>query len=76
MDIKNYIRKKASGLVVLAKVGGGFAVSYKKFNPETGEALNDDIVSVNVDELNKEKTELLNQIADVDAILADIIALN
>lgn len=75
MDVKSYLTKKKAGLAQLMKIAGGYAYAVKRFDPETGKALDPQIVPVSVDELNKQKTDLQSQIVDIDATLKDIAAL-
>jgi Sec-independent protein translocase protein TatA len=75
MDIKNYLDKKAKKLATIIKIMGGYAIAFKKFNPEDGSQLEPEIQTISVDELNKQKEDLQEQIKDIDAILSDIKAL-
>jgi len=74
-DIKNYLDKKAKGLATLIKIMGGYAIAFRKFNPENGSELEPEIRAISVDELNKQKADLQAQIQDIDAVLVDIKAL-
>ena len=75
MDAQKYIEKKAKGLAEIVKAGGGYAIAYKKFDPDTGEALEPEIQAVSVDNLNEQKKALQDQIADIDAMLKDVTSL-
>lgn len=76
MDYTKYIEKKAKGLAEVVTAGGGYAFAFKKFDPETGEQALPEIQAVGLDELNTAKTNLQNQITDIEAVIADIQALS
>lgn len=71
MDYKNYVDKKAKGLITLSKVGDAFAVSTKKFNPETGDEMAPEVLGVSVTEAQTAKESLQAQIADIDTFITD-----
>lgn len=75
MDYKNYLEKKAKGNAEIITAGGGFAVAVKKFDVDSGEPIAPEITSVDSEALEKEKTELLDKIADIDSVIADINSL-
>jgi spore cortex formation protein SpoVR/YcgB (stage V sporulation) len=72
MYYKNYSTNKTRGLVEIVKAGGGYALAKKQYSSETGELQEPIITSVDVDKLNDRKTELQNEIAQIDEIIADI----
>ena len=76
IDLKMYNDKKTKGLVTLAKIGDAYAVSYKQFDPETGEELTPVVTSIDLDEVNQQKSDLTDQIIQIDSFLADINSLN
>lgn len=71
-DIRNYQLKKAKGLVSVVKAGDSFAVATKKFSPETGENLPDEVVGVNIKELENRKIILQEEIKEIDMFLAEL----
>ena len=75
MDATKYIEKKKLGVVTVAKVGGAYAVSFKKFNQDTGVAENDEVQAVDIKQLEDQKKALQAQITDIDAMLTDITSL-
>jgi len=75
MDVKRYAEKKKLGLAEVVKAGGGYALAFKKWNAETGEAEEPEIQAVDLDALGQQKKDLQSQIADIDALKADITAL-
>ena len=75
VDAKNYLDKKEKGLAEVVKAGGGYAVAFKKFDPDTGEALEPTIQAVSLDELNNQIKAFNKQIADIQALIDDIKAL-
>ena len=72
INAERYLEKKAKGLAEVVQAGGGYAVAYKKFDADTGEALEPEIQAVSLDDLNKQKADLQSQIDDIDALIADI----
>ena len=75
MDISKYIERKEDGRAEVIKAGGGFALAFKKWSADTGIAEEPEIEAVNVEELEKQKADLQDQIADIDQLLADITAI-
>ena len=75
MDITKYIDRKVDGRAEVIKAGGGYALAFKKWNVNTGEAEEPEIEAVSVEELKKQKSDLQSQIADIDELLADITAI-
>lgn len=76
MNIKEYKDKKARGLAEVVKAGGGFALAVKIFSPDDGSELTPEITSIDPDELDMRKAELIDAIADYDLLIADVGALN
>ena len=76
VDVEKYLEKKKKGLAEAIKAGGGYAIAFKRFDPDTGEALEPRIEAVSIDELNRQKENLNNQIADIDALIDDINSLS
>jgi len=72
MDYKNYLEKKERGTAEIIKAGGGFAIAIKKFDVETGEPTDPEITALDLEVLEKEKTELQSKIADIDSVIANI----
>lgn len=72
MNQKNYVALKATGNVEIIKAGGGYAVATKRWNPTTGEPVTPEIVAIDQDALVKAKANLLEEIADIEAMQADI----
>lgn len=72
INISNFEKDKASGLVVLAKVGDAYMVSKKKFNPETGEALAPEVEALDKKDLIAKKEELGQAVKQIDVLLADL----
>ena len=75
MDYKNYLEKKAKGNAEIITAGGGFAIAIKKFDVDSGEPIAPEITSIDTEALDKEKAELLDKIADIDSVKADINSL-
>ena len=75
MNIKEYRDKKASGLAEVVKAGGGYALAVKIFSSDDGSELTPEITSIDPDELETRKAELVDAIADYDLLIADIDAL-
>ena len=71
LDIKNYLDKKTSGLAIIAAIGDAYAIAVKKFDPNTGDALPDDVQAINLDDLNNQVADLQSQIDDLNQVIAD-----
>lgn len=76
MDYKNYSTNKSKGLVEIVKAGGGYAFAKKQYNSETGEQKQPVITSIDIDKLNDRKTELQDEINQIDTLIADINSIN
>ncbi len=83
IDLKDYQEKKAKGLVTLVKTDANpdnpeavtYAVATKKFDASTGERLSDEVTGVSKKELEDKKTELQEEIDQIDAFLTEAEAL-
>jgi hypothetical protein len=75
-NVSNYIAKKAKSLATIAKVGDAYAVTFKKFSPEDGSELDAEVQAISLEELEKNKTDLQNQISDIEMLIADCKAAN
>jgi len=76
LDIKNYQELKEKNAVSLVKAGDAYAVAYKKFDEATGEEKSDEVIGVNMTELTDKKKALQDEIAEIDAFIADCKVLN
>lgn len=76
MDYKNYSTNKSKGLVEIVKAGGGYAFAKKQYNSETGEQEEPVITSIDLDKLNERKTELQDEINQIDSLISDIEAID
>lgn len=72
MNYKGYITRKAASLVEVISTGGGYAFSEKQYDPLTGELINPVIEAVDLAMLNARKTELEDEVTDIDQIIVDI----
>lgn len=72
IDIKNYTERKEKGLLSVAKIGSGFAMTQKRFDPETGEEVVPVIAGFHMNDLEKIKAELQQGIINVDILIEDI----
>lgn len=75
INVKEYTEKKAKKLATLAKIGDSYAVAIKQFDPDTGEEKEAEIQAVGLDQLQTRRQELVDEIADIDAMIADIDAI-
>ena len=70
IDLKNFSEKEANGNAVLVRITeDDFAVSYKKYDPDTGEQLADEVIGGNTKELLDRKEELEKEIAEINGFL-------
>ncbi len=75
MNHKNYRELKGTGNIEIISAGGGFAVATKRWDPTTGEPVTPEIVAIDQEALVKSKSDLLEEIADIEAMQADIASL-
>lgn len=76
INIKKYQEKKEAGLVSLVKAGDSYAMATKKFDPEDGADLPDEVEGVHMKELTDKKSSLQEEIIDIDAFIVDCEALD
>ena len=75
MNVEKYVEKKNDGLAEIVTAGGGYAIAFKKWDSETGEAKEPEIQALSLDELNEKKKKLQDEIADIDEVISDINSL-
>ena len=76
INLTDFTEKETKGLVALVRVTtDALAVSTKKFNPETGEELSEEVIGGNIKEYTDKKAELLKQIAEIDSFVKKFNAL-
>ena len=73
--IDNYVEIKRLNLVSLSAKGSAFVANCKRFDECTGEETVEE-VAVDKDVLIKEKDFLLKKVADIDAMVKDILQLS
>lgn len=72
MDSKSYFAMKDKGLVSILNTGTNYAIAYAQFNPETGERIEDKVLTLNDKALMDEKASLQARMDDIDAFLNEI----
>ena len=70
INLKRFTELEAKGAAEVVKAGNSYAVSYKKFDPETGEARPNEVYGVDLDGLLAERDRLEFQIAEIDSFIA------
>ena len=82
MRVKDYSTLKSASNVAFSKDGDVVSLTEKRFNPSTGEALDDGVREVSLSEyesnkkqLESEKSSLETDIAELAKIIEDIKAL-
>ncbi len=75
VDVKRYLDKKEKGLISLVKLGDAYAMSWKTFDPETGEARDAIIEAISLDDLKKVREEAVSLLSGIDILIADLEAL-
>lgn len=75
-DYKKYLEKKTAGTADLIKINGGYALSFKRFSQDTGEAIKPEVQAISRNEMEEVKTNLQEEIAGIDEIIADMDALD
>jgi len=74
-NTKKYREKKQKGLAEIIKIGGGYALSIKRFSIDDGSELEPDIQSIDIRALENRKLELEQEIEDIDALILDVQSL-
>ena len=76
ISIKDFTEKEAKGLVTLTRITeDALAVSTKKFDPETGLELAEEVVGGNIKEYKDKVVELQAEIKEIEAFIAKFEAL-
>jgi len=76
ISIKDFTEKETAGLVKLVRITTDtLAVSTKKFSPETGEILPEEVVGGNIKEYKDKVVELKAEIKEIEAFIAKFEAL-
>jgi hypothetical protein len=70
--MEKYATLKERGLATLLKTENSCAISYAQFDKDTGERVEDKVLSFNVEELKKEKEGCQNRIIEIDRMLEEI----
>jgi len=76
INISDYLTKKEKGLIDVVKLGKDYAISFKRFNPETGEEVAPRIAGISLVNLEGAKVNLQNQIRNIDIMIADLKSLD
>ena len=71
----NYKEKKAKGLVSLLKINGAYELTEKRYSVYDGCEVDPEIISVDLENLNRAKAELERQVADHDELINDVLKL-
>ena len=80
MDVSNYKTLKADSNVTFTKIdGGAFVISQKKWNPDTGEAAPAEVSLAKVEDIQRQRKQIADNIAalqkqinGIDELLADV----
>jgi uncharacterized protein YktB (UPF0637 family) len=76
MDITNITEKEASGLATLVRItDDAYAVSFKKFDADSGEELTEEVLGGNIKELTERKAELEKELLEVGNFIKKLEAL-
>lgn len=76
LDVKNYAGAKKDGLIGVGKLNDAYVISIKRFNPKNGKPLPPNVLGVDITQLEAARDELLTQAAGIDAVIADLKALD
>jgi len=75
LDITKYVDQKVAGLVSLFKIGPkSVAVSTPRYDPSTGEQLDADLSTFNLENIDKDLATLDGNRAALAALRADVAA--
>lgn len=75
LPIEQYIALKTQGLITLARVGDAYASAQKRFDVNTGSAGRAEVQSLDLDVYRAEVVRLRNIIVQIEALIADCLAL-
>ncbi len=76
MTPKQYIEKKTKGLAAATAVGDAFVMSVKQFSTEDGTQQKPQLFAFDLEQLQAKRAKLVQEIADLDVLIADLDALN
>ena len=76
MNISRYLELKTKSAVEVKKVGKAFVIAMKKFDPDTGERLDDFVEAMDRKTVVDLRMDLLNKLAVIEELLADVDAAN
>jgi len=76
IDLKNFTEKEKSGLATLVRITeDALALSYKKYDRDTGEELSEEVIGGNIKEVTDKKAQLQAEIDECDAFIKKFNAL-
>jgi|GEM_PF-2867525 len=76
LDLHNFAEKEKAGLATLVRITeDALALSYKKYDPTTGEELPEEVIGGNIKEVTDKKEQLQAEIAECDAFIKKFNAL-
>ena len=75
MNVSNYAEKKKSGAVEVFKLRGGYALSQRVWDTETGKEKEPLIIAIRIPKLLEAKKEFQDQIDNIDLLISDLEAL-
>ena len=71
MDSKKYTELKSAGLVTITNGGVNFTLNVKQFDVSTGQPIDDQVISMNTDDLTAQNVNLQAQIDSNNTLIAD-----
>lgn len=74
-DVVKYVKAKAVGAASIYKENYSYFVSFKKYDPTTGEQLQNEVQRIELATLEYRKQELQTELDAVNAVLAEANAL-
>ena len=69
IDLTNIDGKVQKGLVTFKKVGDAFAVARKQFDKDTGEAVDTEVVALDIKTLEKSKVDAQEVVVACDKVI-------
>ena len=75
INIKNFSILKAKSAVNLIKAGDTYAISYKKFDSNTGEVLPSEVFEVNMEEIDEKIISLQAELNELKAFKTACLAI-
>jgi len=75
VNISNVEENLKAGLMVFVKIGNSYAVSKKRFDPETGKEVEPEVQALDLADLESQKSKLLSAANQIEVLVAHLKSL-